>query len=82
MRLIALYDNEEVSESHSPGVASAGRGSMFFALPQPSLTGDRSQALARQGEVCLPPVEHCPRRSGKHWCGWKHSAGFGKTPVT
>lgn len=33
VRLIALYDNEEVSEGHSPGVAGTGRGSMLFTVP-------------------------------------------------
>lgn len=55
MRLIALYDNEEVSEWHSRGVAGTRRGSMFFALPQPCLAGDRSQAPAGEGGLCLPP---------------------------
>lgn len=66
VRLVALYDNEEVSERHSRGVASTGRDSMFFTLPQPCLAGDRSQAPAGQGGVCFPPpVEHGPGR------GWE-----------
>lgn len=72
VRLIALYDNEEVSEGRSRGVSSTGSGSMFFALPQPCLAGDRSQAPARQEGVCLPPLGSMAQAGGgKHGCGWK-----------
>lgn len=65
VRLIALYDNEEVSEGHSRGVAGTGRGSMFFALPQPCLAGERSHTPVEEAGICLHPRGAWPRQ------GWE-----------
>ena len=83
VRLIALYDNEEVSERHSRGVASTGRDSMFFTLPQLCLAGDRSQAPAGQGGVCFPPCGAWSRQGvGSTGVVGSCSVGFGEPPVT
>lgn len=83
MRLIALYDNEEVSKWHSHGVAGTRRGSMFFALPQPCLAGDRSQAPAGEGGLCLPPDgAWLSQGVGSTGVVGSGSAGFGESPVS
>lgn len=65
VRLIALYDNEEVSEQHSHEVAGTRRGSMFSALPQPCLAGERSHTPVEEVGICLDPHEAWPRQ------GWE-----------
>lgn len=65
MRLIALYDNEEVSEGHSREVAGTRRGSMFSALLQPSLAGERSHTPVEEAGICLHALGAWPRQ------GWE-----------
>lgn len=65
MRLIALYDNEEVSEGHSRGLAGTRRGSVFFALPQPCLTGEKFHTPVEKAGICLHPYGTWPRQ------GWE-----------
>ncbi|KFW11650.1 Aspartyl aminopeptidase, partial [Fulmarus glacialis] len=83
VRLIALYDNEEVSKGHSRGMAGTGRGSMFFALPQPCLAGDRSQAPAGQAGAYMISADMAhavhPNYVDKH--EENHRPAFHKGPV-
>lgn len=62
MRLIALYDNEEVSEGHRHGGAGTRRGSMFSALPQPCLAGETSHTPVEEAGICLHPHGAWPRQ--------------------
>lgn len=72
VRLIALYDNEEVSGGHGHEVAGTRRGFMFFLLFLSCAWQERDPTPQwRKQGFAYTHMGHGPGRGGKHWCGRK-----------